>query len=862
MSMAVDISYPRISIVTPSFNQGDYIEKSILSIIDQGYPNLEYIIIDGGSTDNTVEIIKKYEKHLTYWVTEPDRGQSHAINKGLAHCTGDIFNWLNSDDYLLSEALFAIADSYKKNRYAAAWIGSCKRVDENGNTLAYIFPNGLFREHIGLNWNGRVFYQPACFLNLKLVKNVCGLNEQKKYCMDYDLYMRLFHENAKIEKVDKILSCAILQKNAKTVADSRQSWAELAYTMLDHGFHEGSLEIFDRLTKGTPCRYTIPDSVKVELKTRSESYKKLFYKSLSDIGYEKKILIVSNFSENAKSLSVLVAKIISDIFFLFRNVKFILHGHNSSEFCQIINYPFVTCIDNITSIANQIDICIFFDSTQATKNVIKKLSMNFVAIIIPSSSSIEFVDGRNCFTYDFSNYELILYKALQALNDQPTRKNLQLQVFLDYSTPANFFYYNQTNKILFVCHNCPPYNTSGAQLYVLNLAKELKTLGHDVSFFYPVDISKRQTDEDKTPYAVVSTEYEGLKVHQTNVMDGSTDLFENPQYMFANESVEQQFEELLRREQFDQVHFHLLYRLSARLPLIAKALNIPTTATLHDYWLLCAMGHLIDTKGRECSGPESPEKCARCLGGFQADPAKEVIEFFRLRQQVIQAGYGAIDRNFSPSRHLADVHARYGFSRPAVLPLGWPAIQAPRTSQTQKAKIILGFIGQIVYRKGLDLLVKVVKELDVALQDKFELHIHGTVHQPQFFDAVMGTIKDNPSVKFFGPYKHNDLGNILSSFDVTVIPSRQENYPLTVLESLSAKVPVIASDVGGVREMFQDKVEGFLFPREDTTRLTKIVRMLLTQPDLLATMRTKIRPIKTMRQNAEEYARVYKEMPG
>jgi len=195
-----------------------------------------------------------------------------------------------------------------------------------------------------------------------------------------------------------------------------------------------------------------------------------------------------------------------------------------------------------------------------------------------------------------------------------------------------------------------------------------------------------------------------------------------------------------------------------------------------------------------------------------------------------------------------------------VLPLGGPAVYALRTSPTQKDKIVLGFIGQIVYRKGLDLLVSVVNSLDSELRDKCEVHIHGTVHQPQFFDAVMETVKDNPGVKFFGPYKRDDFGNILASFDVTVIPSRQGNYPLTVLESLSAEVPVIASDVGGVREMFQDKVEGFLFPSEDTARLAKIIRMLLTQPDLLATMRTKIRPIKTMRQNAEEYVRVYKEL--
>ena len=90
--------FPKITIITPSYNQGQFIEETILSVINQGYPNLEYIIMDGGSTDNTVEVIKKYSDHINYWVSEKDKGQSNAINKGLHRATGDIINWLNSDD--------------------------------------------------------------------------------------------------------------------------------------------------------------------------------------------------------------------------------------------------------------------------------------------------------------------------------------------------------------------------------------------------------------------------------------------------------------------------------------------------------------------------------------------------------------------------------------------------------------------------------------------------------------------------------------------------------------------------------------------------------------------------------------------
>ena len=101
--------WPKISIVTPSYNQGEFIEETILSVINQDYPNLEYILIDGESDDRTLDIIEQYQEHFSYVVSEPDSGQSNAINKGFSHATGEIFTWLNSDDRLAPEALYAIA---------------------------------------------------------------------------------------------------------------------------------------------------------------------------------------------------------------------------------------------------------------------------------------------------------------------------------------------------------------------------------------------------------------------------------------------------------------------------------------------------------------------------------------------------------------------------------------------------------------------------------------------------------------------------------------------------------------------------------------------------------------------------------
>lgn len=127
---------PKISIVTPSFNQGRYLEKTILSVLEQGYPNLEYIIIDGRSSDNSVEIIKKYEKYLKYWVSEEDHGQSHAINKGFAHATGDLLAWLNSDDYYAPGALKMVAEVYGANQPIGREKDSSGNFDPNGTSQA------------------------------------------------------------------------------------------------------------------------------------------------------------------------------------------------------------------------------------------------------------------------------------------------------------------------------------------------------------------------------------------------------------------------------------------------------------------------------------------------------------------------------------------------------------------------------------------------------------------------------------------------------------------------------------------------------------------------------------------------------
>lgn len=228
---------PLISIVTPSFNQGKFLEKTILSVLEQGYPNLEYIIIDGGSTDESVEIIKKYADRLAYWVSEPDRGQSHAINKGFERATGEIFGWLNSDDWYHPGALQAVADVFAANPEAGAVVGAGEMVDEEGNSLVMesyeISVDSLY------NWIDKFFMQPSCFFGCEAWHKCGPLNENIHFAMDLDLWFRIANE-FRFAKIEFLLSSSLVHKDAKTTALASYSIVDAASVIMFHGGEEAA----------------------------------------------------------------------------------------------------------------------------------------------------------------------------------------------------------------------------------------------------------------------------------------------------------------------------------------------------------------------------------------------------------------------------------------------------------------------------------------------------------------------------------------------------------------------------------------------------------------------------------------------
>jgi glycosyltransferase involved in cell wall biosynthesis len=223
-------TWPRISIITPSYNQGHFIEETIRSVLLQDYPNLEFIIIDGGSDDNTCEIIKRYESWITYWVSEADEGQTHAINKGLKKSTGDIIAYLNSDDYYLPKTLFKVAEAFIKFPQTDLLHGKCRYVNDKGHKIGEQLGNIQTVEEIldlwGVWWNGRQFVQPEVFWSKRITDKVGAFNADLHYVMDFDYWCRIIMTNGVVTTICDELSCFRFTNQQKS-NDSRKVADEL-----------------------------------------------------------------------------------------------------------------------------------------------------------------------------------------------------------------------------------------------------------------------------------------------------------------------------------------------------------------------------------------------------------------------------------------------------------------------------------------------------------------------------------------------------------------------------------------------------------------------------------------------------------
>ncbi len=212
---------PLVSIVTPSFNQGQYIEQTILSVLDQDYPRIEYMVMDGGSTDGTLDVLRRYDDRLV-WFSEPDRGQSHAINKGWQRSQGDILAWLNSDDFYEPGAVQVLVEQFSAHPEAAVVYGDAAYVDASGEFLrkasieSSLLPKILVTNVVG---------QPNAFVARWAVEEIGLLDESLHYVMDYEFWLRMLGRFQFVH-VPKVIANARIHDECKTWGQADQHLSE------------------------------------------------------------------------------------------------------------------------------------------------------------------------------------------------------------------------------------------------------------------------------------------------------------------------------------------------------------------------------------------------------------------------------------------------------------------------------------------------------------------------------------------------------------------------------------------------------------------------------------------------------------
>ncbi|QDT15720.1 glycosyltransferase family 2 protein [Alienimonas californiensis] len=262
---------PRFGIVTPSYNQGAYLRETIESVLSQqglGTEfDLDYAVIDGGSTDDSAAIIREYEDRLTFWCSEKDRGQSHAINKGFEHVTKDpaaIAAWLNSDDVYLPGALSKVA-AYWREHAPDALVGRCQKTDPSGNVYnATVLEEYTFDKLV--DWGRHSFMQPGCFLSRRVWDAVGGVNENLWYVMDVELWLKVARDY-RFDTLDEPLAAAKSHDQAKTtnLQGRGETWTEHQLMLLKQGAREHVARTmrdqrmaFERLNAEVRGAYALP----------------------------------------------------------------------------------------------------------------------------------------------------------------------------------------------------------------------------------------------------------------------------------------------------------------------------------------------------------------------------------------------------------------------------------------------------------------------------------------------------------------------------------------------------------------------------------------------------------------------------
>lgn len=397
-------------------------------------------------------------------------------------------------------------------------------------------------------------------------------------------------------------------------------------------------------------------------------------------------------------------------------------------------------------------------------------------------------------------------------------------------------------KVLLVSSGLPPSGQWGTEFYTLELARELKRRGHEVAVLCPV------LDGSRPRYTLEESEVSGLRVFRVHNLSTDRSLANS----YEDPDLERLFDELLQRLRPDVVHFlHMLWSLSARLPLVARARGVGSVVTLTDFGLLCHRGQLFDWRLEDCGGPVSAEACARCIrepSPFDAGAAAVFLKRWIVRMGALVGGLGyvvtaadverrvqriaeslaAVEFLVAPTRAVHSVFRAAGLAEQKLVHVPY-ALDVQRFEEARQVEPAhparIAFLGQFAPHKGPATLLAAARILEHRLPESvepWEIVFHGRAspgrharYPERLFAGDLGA-----RVRVAPPFPAEELPRVLGALSAVVVPSEwMENAPFAALQARAAGVPVVASDVPGLREVVEPGVHGLLFPPGDAEAL-------------------------------------------
>ena len=393
-------------------------------------------------------------------------------------------------------------------------------------------------------------------------------------------------------------------------------------------------------------------------------------------------------------------------------------------------------------------------------------------------------------------------------------------------------------KILKVIHGFPPDYMAGSEVYSYHLVKELIEQNIQVCVFTRVE------NEFDKPYTIYNEIYENIPIMRINkpIRDYR---YEDK---FYDENIDKAFGDYLEQVKPDIVHFGHLSHLSTSLIKIVKYRNIPLVYTIHDFWLFCIKGQMINQKNERCKQP-SIANCTQCSPYVTNESMVE--QSSRHMREMIDL----VDVFLSPSRTLMIFFMQHGVPLGKIKYMKY-GFNKQKITYNKKifgknSKIRFGFIGRVIPQKGIKVLVDTFRELPNE-----QLCIYGDIgKQKRFLQTT--------NISFAGGYDNNNINEVFANIDVLIVPSLWlENSPLVIQEAQLAGIPVITSHIGGMAELIQDNINGYLFETGNIHSLKAVIEKIVAHPSTLNDLEVNPNEVVSIKENALQIKEIYQQLGG